>query len=82
MNLTINITEVSDALVLQQSPLVSAIFTHALEFIENGGNIILQREYENTPPDIIYAFSTAEEIMQWKNRLNDVQAILKRMPIK
>lgn len=82
MNLTINITEVSDALVLQQNPLISAIFTHALELIENGGRIILQREYENAPSDILYVFRTSEEIMQWKNRLNDAQTILKRMPIE
>ena len=48
--LTISITDVQNALSLDQNAMVSAIFSHAEEVIENGGEIIIQQEYENAEP--------------------------------
>lgn len=63
-NLIINVTDIEDALVLQQNSLVSAIFSNAEEIIENNGKIIIQREYTNAPPDIIQVYSSLDEVRE------------------
>jgi hypothetical protein len=77
-NLIISITDFQDNLALARNEIVSAIFSLAEEVVENGGKIIIQQEYENAPPDLVRAFSTIEEVRNWKQQLTEVQTILKR----
>jgi len=78
MNLTINITDVNDALTFEQIPIVRAIFSYAEEFINNGGRIIIRKEFISNESLILAEFTTIEEIQNWKNKLNEIQTSLNR----
>ena len=78
-NLTINITDVEDALMLENDTLIESILSIAENVIQQGGKITIQREYTNAEPDILVMFSNTEQIKDWKNRLNNaVKSKLKR----
>ena len=80
-NLTINVTDISDALTLGNNSIVAEIFGIAEGIVKQGGKIILQRKYENTSPDLIAEFTTLEEVNNWKEKINEAQTALRRPEI-
>jgi len=76
MFLTINITDVEDALTLKNGQLIEAVFTHALEIVNAGGRIIIQREYINAPPTLLATFTTQADLDGWKSRIDDIFSCL------
>lgn len=76
VTLTINITDIEDAITLRNGLFVQAVFTHAAEVVNAGGRIIIQREYVNASPDHLATFSTSEDLENWKSRLEEILARL------
>lgn len=72
---------INDPLTMGQSSIVSNIFNIASNIIEEGGKIIVQRQYDNANPDKLYTFETTEELADWKKKLNEMQVILNREEI-
>ncbi len=73
-SLTMGFDIVGDAFKLGNTHIIDDICQLADEVIEQGGKIILQREYTNAPPDILAIFTTVDEIHSWRERMNDVHA--------
>ena len=70
--LTINVTDVEDAITLKEGELLSAIFDCASEVIDAGGCIVIQRKCENARSDKLYEFSTRDELEKWKSTVDDI----------
>jgi len=81
-NLTINITDISDALALGNSSIVEEILAIGESIIKQGGTIIIQRQYQNATPELLAHFSTVEEVKDWKKQLNNSQLTLNKPPIE
>ncbi|GEM_PF-3040161 len=73
--------EISDALALGENSIVENIFKTAKEIVKQGGSIIIEQRYENAQSDILAKYSTEIEVDNWKNKLNDIQVLLKRHKI-
>lgn len=69
--LTINITDVEDAITLRENELLNAIFDGAFAVIQAGGRIIFKRDYENAPSDKLCEVSTRRELEDLKSQVND-----------
>ncbi len=78
VNVKISVTDVSDALALGQNEVVSDILSRSKAVVKNGGMVTLEYRYINAPSDIVVVYRTEQEIDQWKSRINEAQAILKR----
>lgn len=76
VTLTINITDVEDAITLKNSSFINAVFTHAAEVVNGGGRIIVKREYENAVPDLLAVFCNQNDLENWKARID---AILEKL---
>jgi hypothetical protein len=77
-SLLINITDIEDALVLERNPIVESIIKSAIDIVKNGGKVVLQREYTNSPPEIIAEYYSEQEIVDWKDKINNTQELLNR----
>lgn len=74
--------DISDALALGENSIVSNIFKTAKEIVKQGGSIIIEQRYKNAQSNILAKYSTEYEVENWKNKLNDIQDILKRHKIQ
>lgn len=69
-NLIIPFTSFSDALTMG---VTDEIFRKAFQTVKDGGKVIIQKEYSNSPPQIMKIFDTEEEIESWKKRTYDTK---------
>jgi len=60
---------------------VAALFKCAIDVVLQGGKVIIEQRCSNAPSKIVAEYSTEQEVIDWKNRLNDMQSKLKREPI-
>lgn len=74
--------DIRDALALGENSIVSNIFKTTKEIVKQGGSIIIEQRYENAQSNILAKYSTEYEVENWKNKLNDIQDILKRHKIE
>jgi hypothetical protein len=82
ISLVINITDIEDGLALEMSEVVSDIIKVSRGIVEKGGKVIIQREYTNSPPDLLVEYTKVEELDIWKEKLNIVQEKLGRKAIE
>lgn len=74
----IDFTQISDALALGDTGIVSSIVNACGDAIDQGAVVQLRREFEDLPPQVLAEFKSREELDNWKDKLNEVQKILKR----
>ena len=73
---------IHDPLTMGQTHIVSGIFRIASSVLENGGKVVVQRQYNNNAQsEVLCEFSNSEELSAWKERLNEVQVILRQKQI-
>jgi len=70
MNLIISFDVFFDALTMGQMNIVEGIFGFGEQIIDDGGKIIIQREYTNSSPEVLAEFKSLEALRDWKKRLN------------
>lgn len=75
---TISVTDIEDAITMEEWELVNEHITFAKEVVKEGGYVVFQQEYENAPPDILKILKTEEDIKNWKKNVEDVIHNLKQ----
>ena len=74
----IDLTQIFDALELGDTGVVRTILNACGDAIDQGAVVQLRREFEDLPPQVLAEFKSREELDNWKDKLNEVQKILKR----
>lgn len=77
INFTISVTDIEDAITMEQWGIVDTHVSYADEVIKGGGKVIFQREYKNAPPDVLMAISTEQDLERWKEKVSEVIALLR-----
>lgn len=77
INFTISVTDIEDAIALEQWGIVDAHISYAEDTIKSGGKVIFERKYENAPSETLLVISTEEDLAQWKEKVSKVISILK-----
>lgn len=72
INFTISVTDLGDAMTMEQWGIVDAHISYADDVIKGGGKVIFQREYVNVPPDVLMVISTRQDLDQWKDKVSEV----------
>lgn len=78
MDIKICLTDITDALALDENEIVVSIFSYARKIVKQGGSIVIEQTYGNAQPNVLAKYSTEQEIENWKNKLNEIQIILHR----
>lgn len=69
MRLIIPHNDYLDMLSHGGNPLVENLVRFAKQFVQSGGQVIVQSEYTNAPPEIIRVLSTLPEVEAWEREI-------------
>lgn len=68
-NFIIPFHTVTDALVMNDTALFDSVFEMGEEAIKKGGKTIIQKEYTNSPPEIMRVIDSIDELNEVKEKL-------------
>jgi hypothetical protein len=69
MNLILSSVDTDDMQFLHRNQVLNDLLRTAREIIQNGGQVIIQSEYDNAPPDIVRVFATLADLDGWENEI-------------
>lgn len=65
----VSLKDVEDAVHEKNTNYLETLLDQAMTFTNNGGRVVIQREYSNAQPDLVDVFITSNEIETWKAKL-------------
>jgi len=70
--LTINVDYIHDAITLNQATFFDDIWRYAEMAIKSGGNVVIQQEYTNAPPDVIVTVTNVNQLAELKTKYDNI----------
>ncbi len=68
--MVINVADLQDSIILNDSSFQSSIWNCAIDVVKHGRKVVIQREFENAPPEIIVVISDIKELEEAKSKFD------------
>ena len=79
MNVTISVSDFSDAVTLGECAFVRGTVDFARKVIVSGGKVIFERHFAAGPAQVLLTISSEAEFREWEKGVGDVIAELRKM---
>lgn len=73
INITINISDVNDAITMREDNFLNTIRTLVGLCIQNGARVVFEQRFENAEPKTISIISSNNELERWEEKRQEVQ---------
>jgi len=82
INFIISVSDLNDAVTLEQWDVVDCNIKWAQKAIESGGKVIIEQRFDNAQTQIIKVIESLEDLNNWKQIVADTIELIKNIKNK